>query len=89
MNESIVRSRTRGSLRWTEETMMIDCSSTPDLSLYKSLYYPQHPSVRILHQMNAKNVLQKKLSKERMQSNLKTLRHTRKILLYADKKKTT
>jgi hypothetical protein len=39
--------------------------------------------------MNAKNVLQKKLSKERMQSNLKTLRHTRKILLYADKKKTT
>jgi hypothetical protein len=39
--------------------------------------------------MNAKNVLQKKLSKECMQSNLKTLRHTRKILLYADKKKTT
>jgi hypothetical protein len=39
--------------------------------------------------MNAKNVLQKKLSKEHMQSNLKTLRHTRKILLYADKKKTT
>jgi hypothetical protein len=39
--------------------------------------------------MNAKNVLQKKLSKERMKSNLKTLRHTRKILLYADKKKTT
>jgi hypothetical protein len=39
--------------------------------------------------MNAKNVLQKKLSKERMQRNLKTLRHTRKILLYADKKKTT
>jgi hypothetical protein len=64
--------------------MMIDCSSTPNLSLYKSLYYPQ-----ILHQMNAKNVLQKKLSKERMQSNLKTLRHTIKILLYADKKKTT
>jgi hypothetical protein len=36
--------------------------------------------------MNAKNVLQKKLSKERMQSNLKTLRHTRKILLYEVKK---
>jgi hypothetical protein len=64
--------------------MMIDCSSTPDLSLYKSLYYLQHPCVRILHQMNANNV-----SKECMQSNLKTLRHTRKILLYADKKKTT
>jgi len=59
MNESIARSRTRGSLRWREETMMIDCSSTPDLSLYKSLYYPQHPWVRILHQMNAKNVLQR------------------------------
>jgi hypothetical protein len=29
-----------------------------------------------------------KLSKEHMQSNLKILRHTRKILLYADKKKT-
>jgi hypothetical protein len=39
--------------------------------------------------MNVKNVLQKKLSKEHMQRNLKTLRHTRKILLYADKKKTT
>jgi hypothetical protein len=35
--------------------------------------------------MNAKNVLQEKLMKERMQSNLKTLRHTKKILLYADK----
>jgi hypothetical protein len=31
--------------------------STPYLSLYKSLYYPQHPWVRILHQTNAKNVL--------------------------------
>ena len=30
-----------------------------------------------------------KLNKERMKSNLKTLRHTRKRLLYADKKKTT
>jgi len=89
MNEIIARSKTRGPLRWREETMMIDCSSTLDLSLYKSLYYPQHPWVRIIHQMNAKNVLQKKLSKERMQSNLKTLRHTKKILLYADKKKTT
>jgi hypothetical protein len=33
--------------------------------------------------MNAKNVLQKKLSKEHMQSSPKTLKHTRKILLYA------
>jgi hypothetical protein len=69
--------------------MPIDCSSTPDLSLYKSLYHPQTPLARILHQMNAKNVLQKKLSKKRMQSSLKTLKHTRKILLYENKKKTT
>ena len=48
MNESIKRFRTRGSLRWREKTMMIDCSSTPDLSLYKSLYHPQHPWVGIL-----------------------------------------
>ena len=89
MNKSIARSRTIGSPIWRENTMRIDCSSTPDLSLYKSLYYLQHPWVRILHQMNAKNVLQKKLSKERMQSSLKTLKHTRKILLYANKKKKT
>jgi hypothetical protein len=69
--------------------MMIDCSSTPDLSLHKSLYHLQHPCIKILHQINEKNVLQKKLSKERMQSNLKTLRLTRKRLLYTDKKKTT
>ena len=30
-----------------------------------------------------------KLNKERMKRNLKTLRHTRKILLYEDKKKIT
>jgi hypothetical protein len=29
------------------------------------------------------------IEKERMQSSLKTLKHTRKILLYANKKKTT
>jgi hypothetical protein len=30
-----------------------------------------------------------KLNKKHMKSNLKTLRHTRKRLMYADKKKTT
>jgi hypothetical protein len=30
-----------------------------------------------------------KLNKESMKSNLKTLRHTKKRLMYADKKKTT
>jgi hypothetical protein len=64
--------------------MVIDCSSTPDLSLYKSLYHPQNSTSD-----ECKNVLQKKLSKERMQSSLKTLKHTRKILPYANKKKTT
>ena len=33
--------------------------------------------------MNTKNVLQRKLNKECMKSNLKTLRHTRKRPLYA------
>jgi hypothetical protein len=77
MNESIARSRTRGSLRWREKTMMIDCSSTPDLSLYKSL------------SDEYKECSPEKLNEERMKSNLKTLRYTRKRLLYADKKKTT
>ena len=59
MNESIARSRTRGSPRWMEKTMMITCSSTPNISLHESLYHPQHPWVGILHQINAKNVLQR------------------------------
>ena len=58
--------------------------STLDLSLYKSLHHPQDPWFKILHQTNAKNVLQRKLNKERMKSNLKTLSHTRKRLLYAE-----
>jgi hypothetical protein len=69
--------------------MMIDCSSTSDLSLYKSLYHPQTSMSQNSTSDECKNVLQKKLSKERMQSSLKTLKHTRKILLYANKKKTT
>ena len=59
MNESIVRSKTRGSPRWREKTMMITCSSKPDLSLHESLYHPQHPWVGVLHQINAKNFLQR------------------------------
>jgi len=59
MNESIARSRTRGSPRWREKTMMITCSNTPDISLHESLYHPQHPWVGVLHQMNAKNVFQR------------------------------
>jgi hypothetical protein len=59
MNESIVRSRTRGSPRWREKTMMITCSSKLDISLHESLYHPQYPWVGVLHQMNAKTVLQR------------------------------
>jgi hypothetical protein len=54
MNESIARSRTRGSPRWREKTMMITHSDKPDIPLHESLY---HLWVGVLHQMNAKNVL--------------------------------
>ena len=59
MNKRIARSRTRGSPRWREKTMMITCSSTLDITLHESLYHPQHPWVGILHQTNEKNVLQR------------------------------
>ena len=39
--------------------MMITCSSTLDISLHESFYHPQHPWVGVLHQINAKNVLQR------------------------------
>jgi hypothetical protein len=58
MNESIARSRTKGSPRWREKTMMITHSSKLDIPLHESLYHPQYPSVGVLHQMNAKIVLQ-------------------------------
>jgi hypothetical protein len=58
MNESIARSKTRGSPRWREKTMMITCSSKLDIPIHESLYHPQYPWVGVLHQMNAKNVLQ-------------------------------
>jgi hypothetical protein len=40
MNESIARSRTRGSPRWREKTMMIARSGKLDLPLHESLYHP-------------------------------------------------
>jgi hypothetical protein len=66
--------------------MMITCSSKPDLSLHESLYHLQHPLVGVLHQMNAKNVLQR-LNKEHMKRNLKTLRHTEKRPLHANRRR--
>ena len=58
MNVSIARSRTRGSPRWREKTMMINFSSKPDIPLHESLDHPQYSWVGVLHQMNEKNVLQ-------------------------------
>jgi hypothetical protein len=57
MNEIIARSRTRGSPRWRENTMMITCSSKSDMPLHESLYHPQYPWAGVLHQMNVKNFL--------------------------------
>jgi hypothetical protein len=56
MNESIARSRTRGSPKWREKTMMITRSSKLDIPLHESLYHPQYPWVGVLHQMNAKTI---------------------------------
>jgi hypothetical protein len=45
MNVSFVRSITRVSPRWREKTMMIACSSKPDIPLHEPLYRPQYPWV--------------------------------------------
>jgi hypothetical protein len=63
MNKSFARSRTRGSPRWREKTMMTTCFSKPDISLHESLYHPQHPWVGVLYQINAKTVLQNNWTK--------------------------
>jgi hypothetical protein len=41
MNESIARSRTRGSPGWREKTMMIACKL--DIPLHEPVYRPQYP----------------------------------------------
>jgi hypothetical protein len=41
MNESIAISRTRGSPRWREKTMMIDCK--PNIPINEPVYHPQYP----------------------------------------------
>jgi hypothetical protein len=84
MNESIARSRTRGSPRWREKTMMIAHSGKPDIPLHESLY---HLWVGVLHQDECKDCSPEKLNKERMKRNLKTSRHTRKRSLYTDGRK--
>jgi hypothetical protein len=47
MNVSIGISKTRGSPRWREKTMMIACSSKLDIPLHEPLYRPQYPWVGI------------------------------------------
>jgi hypothetical protein len=59
MNESIARSRTRGSPGWREKTM-IARSGKPDIPLHKSLY---HPWVGVLHQDECKDCSPEKLNK--------------------------
>ena len=46
MNESIARSRTRGSPRWREKTMIV-CSSKPDIPLLEPLHCLQYPWVGV------------------------------------------
>jgi hypothetical protein len=80
MNESIAKSRTRGSPRWREKTI-ISRSGKPYIPLHESLY---HPWVGVLHQGECKDCSPEKLNKEHMKRNLETSRHTRKRPLYTD-----
>jgi hypothetical protein len=47
MNVIIVRSITIGSPRWSENTMMIACSSKLDILLHEPLYHLQYPWVEV------------------------------------------
>jgi hypothetical protein len=82
MNESIARSRTRGSPRWREKTMMITRFGKPNISLHESISMSWSSTSD-----KCKECSPEQLSKEHMKSNLKTLRHTRKRPLYADGRK--
>jgi hypothetical protein len=59
--------------------MMIACK--PDIPLHEPLYRLQ------LTSDECKGCSPEKLNKERMKSNLKTLKHTRKRPLYADERR--
>jgi hypothetical protein len=47
MNVSIARSINIGSPIWREKTMMIACSSKPNIPLHEPVYRPQYPWVGI------------------------------------------
>jgi hypothetical protein len=83
MNESIARSRTIGSPRWREKTMIAH-SGKPYIPLHESLY---HPWVGVLHQDECKDYSPEQLNKENMKRNLKNLRHTRNRPLYTDERR--
>jgi hypothetical protein len=68
MNESIARSRTRGSPRWREKTMI--ARSVNQTYLYMS-HYIIH-GLEFYIKINAKIVLHEKLNKEHMKRNLET-----------------
>jgi hypothetical protein len=82
MNESIARSRTRGSPRWREKTMMITHFGKPNISLHESISMSWSSTLD-----KCKECSPEKLSKEHMKRNLKTLRHTRKRPLYENGRK--
>jgi hypothetical protein len=63
VNKSIAKSRTRGSHRWREKTMMIARSDKPNIPLHESLY---HPWVGVLHQDEYKDCSPEQLNKEHM-----------------------
>jgi hypothetical protein len=79
MNERIERSRTGGSPRWREKNMMITHSGKPNISLHESISMGWSSTSN-----ECKDYSLEKLNKERMKSNLKALRHTKKRPLYAD-----
>jgi hypothetical protein len=62
---------------------MIIHSSKPDIPLHESLYHPQSIGWSSTSD-ECKDCSPEQLNKERMKSNLKALRHTRKRPLYAD-----
>jgi hypothetical protein len=67
--------------------MMITCSSTLEISLHESLYHPQTSMSWSSTSDECKECYPEKLNKESMKRKLKTLRHTRKIPLHADRRR--
>ena len=82
MNESIAISKTRGSPKWREKTMMITRFGKPNISLHESISMSWSSTSD-----KCKECSPEKLSKEHMKRNMKTLKDTKKRPLYADGRK--